>query len=126
MLPGVVSFNAQPNTQTSLYITWDHPPTTHPLLLRYEVNVQQVGTGELLTSSPPPGVRSHVVTGLLSGELYRVSVVATSLLGRGEESEQDILVRTFEPRELTNTVLCLYLAVVNWNFKNKHLAVQYC
>lgn len=98
-LPGAVTFTAEPNTDSSLYVTWNHPLTTHPLLLRYEVKVQPVDSGPSVSYFPPPGALT-IAGGLLPGNLYRVSVVAMSSLGRGQESEA-ILTRTFGNRKLT-------------------------
>lgn len=103
LLPGEVPFIAVPNTNNSLYITWEIPSiaSTHPLLLRYEVKVQHEDSGSLVTYFPPTGVMSFIAFDLIPGELYRVSVVAVSLLGRGDVP-RDILMRTFGNRKFTN------------------------
>ena len=81
---------------------WETPSplSTHPLLVRYEIKVEQVDSQSPILYSPPPGTNEFIASGLIAGELYQVSVVAMSLLGPGEAPAEDFFVRTFDIRKL--------------------------
>ncbi len=85
-LPGRVLYNATPNSNTSVYVTWTAPsqPNTHPLLLQYEVITTRRdfnATSGLL----PAHMTEFIVSSLSAGFDYQVYVVAHSLVGEGEK-----------------------------------------
>ena len=90
-LPGVVSFLAQPNSNSSVYVEWNATmPNTDPLLIRYLVTYNDLFLQGNETT-PPTTVtllshsRNITISGLRTNAIYVVGVAASSLAGRSQE-----------------------------------------
>ena len=111
---GPTPFSVQPDTTSSLYVTWSAPesPSVHPFLLRYAVITthtlthHSISSGTLLPHQSP-----WVVEGLNANSEYEVKVISWSPHGRGEE-ELGKTAFTFGPGELQcvvrHIVKCMY------------------
>ena len=88
-LPGPTPFWVQPDSLSSLYVSWEtpDPPSTHPLLLNYQILITDL-TLNLTNSSGrlPANTSWWVAEGLREGREYQVLVVSWSPMGRGEEA----------------------------------------
>lgn len=97
-MPGPVSFRAESDTNTSIYVEWSTPSNlnTHPLLLQYHVFLVDSSSRRLESFGPFPIYWTHyVITGLDPGVEYSVAVVASSVEGRGELPLANATVTTF-------------------------------
>ena len=89
-LPGPTPFTVQADTTSSLYVTWSTPPSpsSHPLLLRYEIITTHTVTNHAIsTGTLPPHQMWWVMEGLNVSSEYRVNVVSWSPLGKGDEGQ---------------------------------------
>ena len=92
-VPGPVAFTAtlDTDTYTSMYIDWslNTPSMTHPLLLRYEILLNDTVGGVNLTFGPfLSSQTNYTVMNLETNTTYLVSMVATSLLGKSNAITQ--------------------------------------
>jgi len=97
-VPGPVSFRAESDTNTSIYVEWSTPsdPNTHPLLLQYHVFLVDSSSRRVESFGPFPIYWTHyVITGLDPGVEYSVAVVASSVEGHGELPLANATVTTF-------------------------------
>ena len=95
-----MTFTAEPDTNTSIYIQWGEatPPRTHPLLLRYEILFRDVDSNASVTFGPFLSTQfNYTMTDLEPNTEYVISVVATSLAGGSEGSNQSV--NTFANRK---------------------------
>ena len=92
-IPGSVAFRAEPDTNTSIYVSWSQatPLRTHPLLLRYEILFRDT-TNDVNSTFGPflLSQTSYIVTGLEPNVEYLVSMVATSLQGRSDVTSRSV------------------------------------
>ena len=96
MVPQPVTFSAEPDTNTTIYLQWDPAtsPRTHPLLLRYEILLCDTINNVNLTFGPLLSMYlNYTITDLEPNTEYSVSVVATSPQGRSDFSS--LFVNTF-------------------------------
>lgn len=96
----------QPDTTTSLLVTWSlpNPPSTDPLLLRYTVITTHTITEHTISSGTLlPHQSPWVVEGLNVSSEYRVRMISWSPLGSGSDNEEQS-VYTFGPG--THNILC--------------------
>ena len=106
-VPDPVTFHAEPDSNSSIYVTWNQTTTnTDPLLLRYEVEIS--GPVVPLTVSCPQDpqtntpllveellydARNLTIRGLQANTMYEVVVTAST---SSEESEgREVVVSTF-------------------------------
>ena len=85
-----MSFEAQPNTPTTILISWVIPDTS--IIDNYTVTVTRLCDNIVLPSYIVNG-RNTVLTGLSSGLEYTVSIVPVNILGKGMERTDNVTVQ---------------------------------
>ena len=118
--PGPVTYRAQPDSNSSIFIDWDElrTPNTNPLLLTYELYLYDVVENRSLGSSMgtmfgpfPTFQRNFIVSGLEANAEYWVAVVGVSLVGRGVANGR-VSVKTFPNGELYDVRICCLCEVL--------------
>ena len=85
-----MSFEAQPNTPTTILISWVIPDTS--IIDNYTVTVTRLCDNVVLPSYIVNGSNT-VLTGLSSGLVFTVSIVPVNVLGKGMERTDSVTVQ---------------------------------